>query len=91
MNEECVSIDRETLLLPKPFMVIATQNPRGYQGTYPLPESQRDRFMMRLSIGFPDTTVEEQILREQRYKIPEVEPVLSPDEIMELRRFVGSV
>ncbi|HNV70105.1 MAG TPA: AAA family ATPase, partial [Candidatus Ozemobacteraceae bacterium] len=65
MSEGQVSIDRETLSLPTPFMVIATQNPRWHQGTYPLPESQRDRFLMRLSIGYPPPAVEMTILQDR--------------------------
>lgn len=63
MNERQVSVDGETYPLPDPFMVIATQNPVEHHGTYPLPESQLDRFLMRLRIGYPDSASEKEILR----------------------------
>ena len=63
MNENTVSVYRETHDLPKPFTVIATQNPTDFQGTYPLPESQLDRFMFRLSVGYPDQETEVEILQ----------------------------
>ena len=62
MSESAVTIDGVTRVLPKPFFVIATQNPEDYHGTYPLPEPQLDRFMMRLSIGYPDEKAELEIL-----------------------------
>ncbi len=63
MNERQVTIDSRSLPLPEPFMVIATQNPAEHHGTYPLPESQLDRFLMRLRIGYPDVASEREILR----------------------------
>src|SRR6266571_1217153 len=63
MNESQVTIDGRSHSLPRPFMVIATQNPVEHHGTYPLPESQLDRFLMRLRIGYPDAVSERQILR----------------------------
>src|SRR6202165_1645973 len=65
MNEQQVSVEGRTLPLPEPFMVIATQNPAEHHGTYPLPESQLDRFLMRLRIGYPDPVAERDILRQQ--------------------------
>lgn len=65
MNERQVSMDNETRKLPDPFFVIATQNPHEHYGTYPLPESQRDRFMMRISIGYPSEKEEKEILRDE--------------------------
>jgi MoxR-like ATPase len=62
MNERQVTVDNETFALPTPFFVVATQNPHEHHGTFPLPESQLDRFMMRLSIGYPDHESERQIL-----------------------------
>ena len=56
MNEAQVSLDHSTYPLPRPFMVLATQNPREYEGTYPLPESQLDRFLLRIRIGYPDAS-----------------------------------
>lgn len=63
MNEFSVSVEKQQIDLVRPFMVIATQNPRGFQGTYPLPESQRDRFMMRVSLGYPSEEAELAILK----------------------------
>src|SRR5205823_1024662 len=63
MNESQVTIDGKSHSLPRPFMVIATQNPVEHHGTYPLPESQLDRFLMRLRIGYPDSISEREILR----------------------------
>ena len=62
MNERQVSLDNQTMPLPNPFFVVATQNPHEHHGTFPLPESQLDRFMMRLSIGYPDAASEKAIL-----------------------------
>src|SRR5436309_5875720 len=72
MNESQVTIDGKCHSLPRPFMVIATQNPVEHHGTYPLPESQLDRFLMRLRIGYPDTASERQILRNSERALPEV-------------------
>src|SRR3989442_10066806 len=63
MNEGQVSLDHTTYPLPRPFMVLATQNPREYEGTHPLPESQLDRFLLRIRIGYPATRDEKTILR----------------------------
>ena len=63
MNDGQVTIDGRSLILPDPFMVVATQNPVEHHGTYPLPESQLDRFLMRLRIGYPDRQSEREILR----------------------------
>ena len=63
MNEEQVTVDGQSYPLPQPFMVIATQNPVEHHGTYPLPESQLDRFLMRLRIGYPDAASEREIVR----------------------------
>src|SRR5581483_3692546 len=62
MNEAQVSLDHTTHPLPRPFMVLATQNPREYEGTYPLPESQLDRFLLRIRIGYPEQPDEKTIL-----------------------------
>ena len=63
MNEAQVSLDHTTHPLPQPFMVLATQNPHEYEGTFPLPESQLDRFLLRIRIGYPDAPDEKVILR----------------------------
>jgi len=65
MSESVITIDGRTHVLPKPFFVIATQNPEDYHGTYPLPEPQLDRFLMRLSIGYPDASAEKEIMVSQ--------------------------
>ncbi len=66
MNERQVTIDGRSYPLPEPFMVIATQNPVEHHGTYPLPESQLDRFLLRLRMGYPDRASERDILRDPR-------------------------
>src|ERR1700693_6273555 len=65
MNEAQVSIDGKTMALPQPFLVIATQNPVEHHGTYPLPESQLDRFLMRIKMGYPSPETEREILRKR--------------------------
>jgi MoxR-like ATPase len=77
MQEGQVTIDGETHPLPQPFIVIATQNPIEYEGTFPLPEAQLDRFMVRLSVGYPDPKSEAEILRRRRERRQD-EVVLSP-------------
>lgn len=92
MNESQVTIDGKSHSLPRPFMVIATQNPVEHHGTYPLPESQLDRFLMRLRIGYPDAASERQIVRQTDRALPEVlSPVLSSDEVMRLQEAVQRV
>jgi MoxR-like ATPase len=84
MNESQVTIDGKSLPLPRPFMVIATQNPVEHHGTYPLPESQLDRFLMRLRIGYPDTASERQILRNTERGLPAVtaSALSAPDVVL---------
>src|SRR5580693_4104730 len=92
MNESQVTIDGRCHSLPRPFMVIATQNPVEHHGTYPLPESQMDRFLMRLSIGYPDSASEREILRNFEMAPAEgVRPVLSGDDILRLQTAVQGV
>ena len=93
MNESQASVDNASHPLPKPFVVIATQNPIEHHGTYPLPESQLDRFLMRVRMGYPDEEHEKEILRTQRlsHPIDEVEPVLSTEEVGEIQASVRSV
>ncbi|MFT4538821.1 MAG: MoxR-like ATPase [Planctomycetota bacterium] len=78
MNEKSVSIEGETRELPRPFLVIATQNPLEFEGTYPLPESQLDRFLLRLELGHPSIDEERRILRERQRQDPldSLRPVL---------------
>jgi MoxR-like ATPase len=85
MNETQVSIDHATYPLPRPFMVLATQNPHEYEGTYPLPESQLDRFLLRIRIGYPGAADEKAILRGQAAPPEVVEPVLSGQEVAALQ------
>src|ERR671939_272401 len=80
MNESQVTIDGRSHSLPRPFMVIATQNPVEHHGTYPLPESQLDRFLMRLRIGYPDPSSEREIVRNHDRKPPEVATELTAEE-----------
>src|ERR1017187_8078458 len=92
MNESQVTIDGRPHLLPRPFMVIATQNPVEHHGTYPLPESQMDRFLMRLRIGYPDSASEREILRNfETAPADSVRPVLSGDDIIRLQASVQRV
>jgi MoxR-like ATPase len=92
MNESQVTIDSRMLPLPRPFMVIATQNPVEHHGTYPLPESQMDRFLMRLRIGYPDAASEREIVRNVDSATAEaMRPVLSGDDIIRLQAGVQLV
>ncbi|MBI3754938.1 MAG: MoxR family ATPase, partial [Deltaproteobacteria bacterium] len=93
MNDRQVSVDKTTHLLPGPFMVIATQNPLEYEGTYPLPESQLDRFMMRIRIGYPEREAEKKILLSPSgdLKPQRLAPVLSTDEVMHLQTMVDKI
>jgi MoxR-like ATPase len=93
MNESQASVDNASHPLPKPFVVIATQNPIEHHGTYPLPESQLDRFLMRVRMGYPDEEHEKEILRTQRlsHPIDDVEPVLSTAEVAEIQGGVRAV
>src|SRR5271156_2060695 len=84
MNEQQVSVEGRTLPLPEPFMVIATQNPADHHGTYPLPESQLDRFLMRVRIGYPDLRNEREIIRQPEAHHGETTPqVLSREELLD--------
>jgi len=87
-----VTIDGRSHPLPHPFMVIATQNPVEHHGTYPLPESQLDRFLMRLRIGYPEPESEREILRNSDgYFANTVQAALSADEVMELQNMAQRV
>ena len=93
MAEGHVTVEGTTHPLPRPFIVVATQNPIEHHGTYPLPESQVDRFMLRLRIGYPQADVEKQILRDREGGDPldDLRPVLSGEDVLELRQSVASV
>src|SRR5438034_2954294 len=85
MNEAQVSLDHSTYPLPRPFMVLATQNPREYEGTFPLPESQLDRFLLRVRIGYPEASDEKAVLRGTGAPTPaRLTPVLSVAEVLAL-------
>jgi MoxR-like ATPase len=91
MNENQVTIDGKSHSLPRPFMVIATQNPVEHHGTYPLPESQLDRFLMRLRIGYPDMASERQILRNGEREHVYPTGTLTADDILRLQDAVRLV
>lgn len=93
MSEFQVSVDNHTYELPKPFMVIATQNPIEHYGTYPLPESQLDRFFMRIRLGYPDEAKEREIIRNQEFEHPikKVHPVMDRSELVVLQAQVKNV
>src|SRR5713101_7242048 len=86
MNEAQVSLDHSTYPLPRPFMVLATQNPREHEGTYPLPESQLDRFLLRIRIGYPETADEKEVLRGTVAPTPaRLGPVLESADVVALQ------
>jgi len=92
MMERQVTIGETTYPLGAPFMVLATQNPIEQEGTYPLPEAQIDRFMLKLSIGYPDKDEELKIMRlNATGKLPEPEPVITPEEIVRAREVVSQI
>jgi MoxR-like ATPase len=94
MQDGSVTIDDKTFELPKPFLVMATQNPLEHHGTYPLPESQLDRFLMRITIGYPDDEAERLILTESKSLVPvvdRVQTVLTPQLVVELQRRIEEV
>ena len=92
MNESQVTIDGRSHSLPRPFMVIATQNPVEHHGTYPLPESQLDRFLMRLRIGYPDAASERQILRNrERENTPPAQSGLAAEDVIQLQDAVHRI
>ncbi|MGM0593766.1 MAG: AAA family ATPase [Pseudomonadota bacterium] len=93
MEEQQVSIEGKTYPLPNPFFVIATQNPTFQIGTFPLPESQLDRFLMVLSLGYPDQSAERALLmgRERRDMLSEIQPVITPAELVQRQQLVKEV
>jgi MoxR-like ATPase len=93
MSEGSVSVDNQTHPLPRPFMVVATQNPIEHHGTYPLPESQLDRFLLRIKMGYPDNGAEKDILRLQS-RAPDLEllqPIIHVDDMMGAQRAAAAV
>jgi MoxR-like ATPase len=93
MEERQVSTDLTTWRLPDPFFVVATQNPREQAGTFPLPESQLDRFLMRVALGYPDATHERALLRDgdRRERLPQITPELGAEQVIELQQRVRAV
>jgi MoxR-like ATPase len=93
MSERTVSVDGWSHPLPQPFMVIATQNPVEFEGTYPLPESQLDRFLLRLPVGYPDRDVELEVLTSHRGGEPvdALTPVLTCQQVVDLQQAVREV
>lgn len=93
MSEGRVTVDNRTWELPQPFMVLATQNPSEHHGTYPLPESQLDRFLMRISLGYPSIEEEKSILLRQveEHPIETVRPILDAGELLRLQTEVRRV
>ncbi len=91
MNERQVTIDGHSYTLPRPFMVMATQNPVEHHGTYPLPESQLDRFFLRLRIGYPDRASEREIVRNADGFNTRIEPAISAQEVVQLQDWTNRV
>lgn len=93
MEERQVSADVTTYRLPEPFFVVATQNPHEQLGTFPLPESQLDRFLMRVTLGYPDGSYERELLRsgERRELLPHIPPSLNPDAVIALQTSVRGI
>ncbi len=93
MEERQVTVDGVTHALPRPFMVLATQNPIEYEGTFPLPEAQLDRFLIRLRLGYPDPDDEIDILERQQYQHPvnDLQQVVPADELLQAQEAIKSV
>ncbi|HEX2730358.1 MAG TPA: MoxR family ATPase [Polyangiaceae bacterium] len=92
MNDGQVSLDGQSLELPSPFIVLATQNPQDFAGTFPLPESQLDRFMVRISIGYPPPQVETRLIVEpETDRVTRVRAVMNPEMLAQLHQDVGTV
>jgi MoxR-like ATPase len=93
MNEGQVTVDAHSYELPQPFLVIATQNPVEHHGTYPLPESQLDRFLLRVRMGYPDAQAEREILRSEAgvSQMVGMRPVLTGADVLEMQRAVQQI
>lgn len=93
MNEATVSVESQVFQLPQPFMVVATQNPYEFEGTYFLPENQLDRFLMRINLGYPAPDDESRIIEKQpaRTTLATLEPVMSSEEVLRLQEQVDEV
>lgn len=94
MQEGQVTMEGESLKLPDPFIVLATQNPIEYEGTFPLPEAQLDRFMLKLSVGYPDLEEEKEILKRRRERKQDeliLKQIIKPKQLLEMRAALESV
>ena len=93
MNESAVSFDKVTYEMANPFIVIATQNPSGSSGTYPLPESELDRFMMRISLGYPEPEYEKEILAKYSKGLgnKKIDNILDVEQVIEAQNYVSSI
>jgi MoxR-like ATPase len=93
MSEGMITVEKDRLALPDPFLVIATQNPIEHVGTYPLPESQLDRFLMKITIGYPNANDEKKLLRSggAQVALEHLEPVVDQQEVVELQEQVNSI
>lgn len=93
MQERQVTIGENTFKLDEPFLVLATQNPIEQEGTYPLPEAQVDRFMLKINIGYPNKDEEHKILKSMAFtdKVIDVKPVVSPEKIIDIRKIVNEI
>ena len=91
MQERQVTIGRETYPVPSPFLVMATQNPIESEGTYPLPEAQVDRFMLKVLVGYPSTTEEFVIVERMTGALQDVAPILDPDGLLDMQRRADGV
>jgi MoxR-like ATPase len=91
MEEGSVTVDGQTRRLPRPFCVVATQNPIEHEGTYPLPHAELDRFMIKMDIGYPDEEAEMDLLKLSRDPAAELGPVMSLGEFEEMRRLVEEI
>jgi MoxR-like ATPase len=91
MEEGSVTVDGQTRHLPRPFGVVATQNPIEHEGTYPLPHAELDRFMVKMELGYPDEGAETDMLKLSQDPVADLEPVVSLEEFLEMRRLVEEV
>jgi MoxR-like ATPase len=93
MSEGKVSVDNHTYPLPRPFMVVATQNPIEHHGTYPLPDSQLDRFLLRIKMGYPENEAEKEILRRENWMpdLDQLRPVMQADDILAAQSAVRGI
>jgi MoxR-like ATPase len=93
MQEQQVTVDGVTYTLPRPFLVLATQNPIEYEGTFPLPEAQLDRFLMRLSVGYPSQADEKVLLThlQREHPVTNLKPVVEAGRLAELQRQVWEI